>query len=122
MYDPSSNTWKNLASLSNPRYNFGIALAESKMFVIGGTSDFRLTSMTDVEVYDIDNNEIESIKPMSGARFSLGAAGIGQVVYAVGGVHTIAAASVESKSVTAPRFMSPNEQICDTLVEEYTLS
>ena len=33
----------------------------------GGTSDFRLTSMTDVEVYDVDNNEIESIKPMSGA-------------------------------------------------------
>ena len=61
---------------------------------------------------------------MSGARFSLGAAGIGQVVYAIGGVHTIAAASnsVASRSVTAPRFMSPNEQICDTLVEEYTLS
>ena len=116
MYDPSSNTWKNLVSLNNPRYNFGIALAESKMFVIGGTSDFRLTAMTDVEVYDIDNDDIEHTQPMTGARFALGAAGVGQVVYAIGGVHTIAS----SVAVVAPRFMSPKEQICDTMVEEYT--
>ena len=121
MYDPTSNTWKNLVSLNKPRYNFGVALAGPKMFVIGGTSDFRLTSMTDVEVYDADNNDIDHVKPMTGARFSLGAASIGQVVYAIGGVHTIAATSVASKSViTPPKLMSPNEQICDTLVEEYT--
>ena len=122
MYDPSSNTWKNLVSLSKPRYNFGVALAEAKMFIIGGTRDFRLTSMTSVEEYDIDNNDIKPIESMTGARFALGAAGVGQVVYAIGGVHTIAATSLPSKPAIAARPMSPDVQICDTMVEEYILS
>ena len=104
VYDPSVNTWTNFGALYQPRYSFGIALIEGNMYVLGGSSDFKSSTMRDCEVCDLDKNDCEPMTSMDSTRVALGAAGVGSVVYAIGGIQYI-------QSV----------DLCQSLMEEYTL-
>ena len=117
MYDPAKDEWSLLTSLSTPRYNFGIAFADAKIFIVGGTADFQLTPLKNVEVYNVKNNDIEPGDSLNAARFSLSAAAVGNIVYAIGGVETVAS------SYTAVRSSNPMIQtLCQYTVEEYVVS
>ena len=88
-----------------------------KYFIVGGTADFQLTPLKDVEVYDVKNNDIEPEDSLNAARFSLSAAAVGNIVYAIGGVETVAS------SYTAVRSSYPMLQtLCQYTVEEYVVS
>ena len=113
VYDPVSNTWAFLTSLIEPRVSLAMAVAQGSVFIMGGTSDWKGTSLSSVEVYNIGANEVDTSKPMTGARFGLGAATVNNVIYAIGGIHTVAA------SKSGRQLLSTT--ICDSLVEEYAV-
>ena len=109
MYDPTTNTW---TAMAKPRVGAAMAIVQNSIFILGGTADWRGTSLTDVEVYHLDSNMHEPLKAMVGARYNLGAAVVGNVIYAIGGIHTI----FNAEAVTKPYSTS----ICDSLVERYS--
>ncbi len=116
MYDPAKDVWSLLTSLSTPRYDFGIAVAEANIFIIGGTADFHLTPLNDVEIYDVENNEIVHGDSLTAARFSLSAAAVEKVVYAIGGVATVASSAM----VKSSHLMM--QTLCQYTVEEYVVT
>ena len=115
VYDPISNKWSFLTAMIKPRMSVALAIVQSSIFILGGTSDWRGTSLTDVEVYHIEKNLDEKAEEMEGARYGLGAATVGKTVYAIGGIHTI------SISDTKTALDSYDITICDSMVEKYTV-
>ena len=114
MYDPATNQWTILSAMNKPRIDIAMAIVQSSIFMMGGTSDWKGTSLTDVEVYHVDSNIAEIAKPMEGARYDLGSAAVGKTVYAIGGIHTIFASSQAKEEPFSTT-------ICDNLVEVFTV-
>ena len=110
MYDPAIDQWTIVSAMKMPRLDAAVAIVQSSVFIMGGTSDWKGTSLTDVEVYNVDLKTIKIAKPMEGARYDLGSAVVDSSIYAIGGIHTISG-SDELFSTT----------ICDNLVEIFTV-
>lgn len=85
VFSPATGTWETRAPLPTPRSNFGIAIADEWIFVVGGTpTDSR--SQTDVvEAYDPATDTWRACAPLPTPRSQLGAACVGGKIYAIGG-------------------------------------
>lgn len=82
---PDTGTWETRAPLPTPRSNFGIAIANGLIFVIGGTPTDS-TSQTDVvEAYDPVTDTWNVRAPLPTPRSQVGAAVVDGKIYAIGG-------------------------------------
>jgi N-acetylneuraminic acid mutarotase len=77
-YDPSSNTWSDIASMSAGRQGLGVVALGGKVYAIGPDET--------AEAYDPSSNKWGGIAPMSTQRFFLAVGTLGGKIYAVGGV------------------------------------
>jgi Kelch motif protein len=94
-YDPVRNQWSTKAAMPTPREDFGLAVANGRIYVIGG----HITSVAPlqtVEEYDPSTNTWATRAPMPTARFMLGAATTQGIIYAVGGATPSVVATVEA--------------------------
>jgi N-acetylneuraminic acid mutarotase len=97
MYDPANGTWTTLAPMPTARVNFGIAVYQKKIYVIGGENtsyairgpnfvDYYMDGVTGVnEVYDPATNTWEIKTPMPTPRNYLQANVVGSKIYLIGG-------------------------------------
>ncbi len=96
MYDPASDAWTSMARMPTPRAQFGIAIWQDKIFVVGGvtgrTPFFENDALSRsvvtgiVEVYDPATNTWTTKSPMPTARGSLQANNVNNKIYVTGGV------------------------------------
>ncbi|XP_017338787.1 kelch-like protein 10 [Ictalurus punctatus] len=54
-YNPHTNSWRMLASMFNPRRNFGVEVMDGRLYVVGGYSDESTT--TNCAYYDEENDD-----------------------------------------------------------------
>jgi hypothetical protein len=93
-FDPDANegfgswTLKN-GRMPHPRLNASFALVHGKVYVIGGQTREEGILAT-VDVYDPATDTWETIQPMPTARRGLGAAVIGNTIFAIGGEAKVA--------------------------------
>jgi N-acetylneuraminic acid mutarotase len=82
-YDPSTNSWTTVESLGTDRDDHGAAVANGKIYAIGGDDGSNLLSS--VEEYDPSADTWSSVASLPTARSRLGAAEVGGLVYSIGG-------------------------------------
>ena len=96
-YDPAADTWKALAPMPTKRGAAGAAVANGKIYVVGGATS--LPGVTEngihptrahnvlatVEEYDPATNSWRARRPMLVARNHHAVAGVGDKIYAIGG-------------------------------------
>ena len=78
VYDPSTNVWTAIASMSTERADFGLAALDNKLYAVGGPL------LASGEVYDPSANTWTAIASMSTARYGVGLAALDNMLYAVG--------------------------------------
>ncbi|MGH7614521.1 MAG: Kelch repeat-containing protein [Gemmatimonadales bacterium] len=87
-YDPATNTWTpGLAPMPTPRANLALAAFSGKLYAIGGTTLFGVSSA--VEAYDPGTNTwtaVGALASMPTPRGMLAAGVVGGRIYVVGGV------------------------------------
>ena len=66
-YDPSSDTWSEVAPMSQARSDFGMFVAGSCIYAVGGFGDNDLASM---EKYEAESDRWSAACSMAGSRFS----------------------------------------------------
>jgi Kelch motif protein len=87
-YNPATDTWSYKTPMTYPRFDAGGAVAGSILYVVGGfflnhfTEDFGVPTL---EAYDPRSNRWTKKTDMPTARFSLGAAAVDGILYAMGG-------------------------------------
>ena len=64
-YDPSSDTWSEVAPMSQARFNFGMFVAGSCIYAVGGSFGSRLASM---EKYEAESDRWSAACSMAGPR------------------------------------------------------
>jgi len=91
MYFPQTDSWIGLAPLSVPRYEFGVAVLDQKVYVVGGIAthtrqgiSYRRLEST-VERWDPDSNTWSSVERMAECRSTLGVVVLAGELYALGG-------------------------------------
>ncbi|RXM97488.1 Kelch-like protein 28 [Acipenser ruthenus] len=91
MYFPQTDSWIGLAPLSVPRYEFGIAVLDQKVFVLGGIAthmrqgiSYRRHEST-VESWDPETNTWTLAERMTESRSTLGVVVLAGELYAMGG-------------------------------------
>ncbi|MBN3273506.1 KLH28 protein, partial [Polyodon spathula] len=91
MYFPQTDSWIGLAPLSVPRYEFGIAVLDQKVFVLGGIAthmrqgiSYRRHEST-VESWDPETNTWTLVERMTESRSTLGVVVLAGELYAMGG-------------------------------------
>ena len=77
--------WVKAATLTMPRDDFGIAVVNGRIYVLGGMTGERANLLDSVEMYDPATEQWRPGPPMPGARSSFRVAALGQVIYVVGG-------------------------------------
>jgi len=85
-YDPSTDTWTNLADLPAGRHHLGVAALSGHIYVVGGHDEDANSATDTVWRYDPATNAWSDIEPLpQGPRGALGTAVLGGLLYAVGG-------------------------------------
>lgn len=91
MYFPQTDSWIGLAPLSMPRCEFGVAVLDQKVYVVGGIAthvrqgiSYRRHENT-VERWDPDSNTWSSVERMAESRSTLGVVVLAGELYALGG-------------------------------------
>jgi N-acetylneuraminic acid mutarotase len=84
-FDPATNNWTTKASMRTPRAFFAIAAFQSKIYCIGGTTDFSGFSTLN-EVYDPVTDSWETKAPTPTARVGMQANVINGKIYLTGGM------------------------------------
>jgi hypothetical protein len=69
-YDLRANTWSHVASMSGRRLQFGVAVVDGRLYVVGGRDG--LKTLNTVECYDIKSKTWTTLPPMSTHRHGLG--------------------------------------------------
>lgn len=69
-YDLRANTWNHVASMSGRRLQFGVAVVDGRLYVVGGRDG--LKTLNTVECYDIKSKTWTTLPPMSTHRHGLG--------------------------------------------------
>lgn len=77
--------WRTQATLDTPRDDFGTVVVAGRIWVVGGMTGERAHKLASVEVYDPHADSWSAGPTMPVARSSVGAARVGDVVYAIGG-------------------------------------
>lgn len=91
-FNPDENTWTTKQSrMPHPRIRSAAALADGKIYVIGGeTIGVNGEIISTVDVYDPSNDTWMTVAPLPTARRILGAAAVDSTIYAVGGEALVA--------------------------------
>jgi|GEM_PF-1504607 len=86
-YDPTTNTWTTLASMSTTRMNFQTEVVDGKIYAIGGQNNWSTgkNSLSSVEVFDPDTNTWTTLASMSTTRHWFQTEVIDGKIYAIGG-------------------------------------
>ena len=88
-YDPVTDTWTTLTSMSTPRAGAAAAVIDDGIFVIGGRASASGPcsgpSMTTVEKYDIDTDTWTAVAPLPNSRSDLAAVAHGGKIFVFGG-------------------------------------
>ena len=96
-YDPAADTWRQRAPMPTPRGAAGAALANGRIYVVGGAGPLPNSldqairpggpqrSLGTVEEYDPVANRWRSRRPMPTARNHMAVESVGGRVYAIGG-------------------------------------
>lgn len=61
-YDPCSNTWESVSSLSARKHSFGLACVQKALYSIGGHGNFS-PGFKDVDVYNTGQDQWYSVEP-----------------------------------------------------------
>lgn len=69
-YDLRTNTWTQVANMSGRRLQFGVAVLEDRLYVVGGRDG--LKTLNTVECYDLKKKVWTLMPPMSTHRHGLG--------------------------------------------------
>lgn len=91
MYFPQTDSWIGLAPLSVPRYEFGVAVLDQKVYVVGGIATHMRQGISyrrhesSVECWDPDSNTWSSVERMAECRSTLGVVVLAGELYALGG-------------------------------------
>ncbi|XP_064636563.1 kelch-like protein 5 isoform X3 [Lineus longissimus] len=65
-YDPKTDAWTLVSSISSPRDSIGVCLLGDKLYAVGGYDGMQYLS--DVECYDPQNNEWSKVSPLCTGR------------------------------------------------------
>jgi kelch-like protein 1/4/5 len=71
-YDLLTNTWSHVANLSGQRLQFGVALLDRRIVVVGGRDG--LKTMNLVDCFDLESKSWNSLPSMTTPRHGLGKA------------------------------------------------
>lgn len=82
-YNPMTNQWTQLASLTMARNRVGVGVLDGSIYAVGGSHGS--THHDTVEKYDPETNRWSFVAPMSVARLGAGVASCAGALYAVGG-------------------------------------
>jgi len=90
VYDVAKDTWQSAAPSGIRRAELAGVEHGGKIYVLGGrgpggTGIYSTTLMNELEVYDTEANTWQTLPPMPTARAGLGAAIVGNTLYAIGG-------------------------------------
>lgn len=66
-YDPKTDTWTTVSSLSVPRDAVGVCLLGDRLYAVGGYDG--QSYLNTVESYDAQNNEWTEVIPKSSCRY-----------------------------------------------------
>lgn len=69
-YDLRTNTWTQVANMNGRRLQFGVAVLDNKLFIVGGREG--LKTLNTVECYDLRKKTWTLMPPMSTHRHGLG--------------------------------------------------
>lgn len=69
-YDLRTNTWVQVGVMNGRRLQFGVAVIDNKLYVVGGRDGLKTSNM--VECYNPINNVWSTMPPMSTHRHGLG--------------------------------------------------
>ena len=93
VYDPATNTWTAIASMSTPRYWFQTEVIDGKIYAIGGGGSSG--TLSSAEVYDPAADTWTSIASMSTPSKRLKTEVVNGKIYAIGGQDSSTLSSVE---------------------------
>uniref|UniRef100_A0A1B6E9X1 Kelch-like protein diablo n=1 Tax=Clastoptera arizonana TaxID=38151 RepID=A0A1B6E9X1_9HEMI len=82
-YNLRANKWSHVANMSGRRLQFGVAVVEGKLYVVGGRDG--LKTLNTVECFDLKTKTWSNLPPMSTHRHGLGVGILEGPLYAVGG-------------------------------------
>jgi len=87
LYDPQNASWKQLASMSVPRYAHGCVAFGGKFYAVGGfgDADQELQALDTAEVYDPQTDGWQPLAKMTTSRSAFGLAAVDGKIYAIGG-------------------------------------
>jgi len=85
VFDPENGTWSERAAMPTARCNFAVAVADERIFAIGGNLASTGKVLGDVEEYDPLANRWTRRASMPTPRWHLAVAAIGGQIYAIGG-------------------------------------
>jgi hypothetical protein len=86
-YDPATDTWTFKSSMPTPRYAFGVAVYQNRIYCFGGkTAGNSAVNVT--EVYDSLTDTWQTLQPMPTARMNLQANVVIDKIYLLGGRNT----------------------------------
>lgn len=77
--------WATAANLPTPRHDFGVAVVDGRIWILGGTTGTGTVRLGSTEVYDPATNSWQSGPALPSARSGLSATTIGQHIYVFGG-------------------------------------
>ena len=93
VYNPATNTWTNLASMSVARNHTGGGVINGKFYVVGGRGS--VEAPTALEVYHPQTNNWSTLAPMPTGRSGIGVAVVHDELYVFGGEVPIVHPEVE---------------------------
>jgi N-acetylneuraminic acid mutarotase len=103
-YDPQTGTWTTRAPMPTARNGLAVAVVNNKIYAFGGATDFNpwTNNLNVVEEYDPSTDNWSTIQQMPTSRSLLGAAAVGDKIYAIGGLGTVYLDTNEEFSIGAP--------------------
>jgi RNA polymerase sigma factor (sigma-70 family) len=88
-YDPTTNTWSELAEMPSPRGGLGVAVVRGKLYAIGGATGLGDGFTGVVEMYDPTTDTWSPKADMPSPRHGMGVAVVGDSIYCFGGVNDV---------------------------------
>ncbi len=105
-FDPVNNVWSTaLAPIPTPRWGAAAAVISNKIYVVGGSRQcpsVLINPSATLEVYDPSINSWAVGTPMPTARWDLGAAAVGNNLYAIGGWNPVTGTVVNTVEAYNP--------------------
>ncbi len=106
-YVPELDQWNELTPMPTARGYAGAAVAGGKIYVVGGFDGNTALDLNQVFIPELDGSEAgpwNTAESLPAGRYSMGVAGLGNMVYAVGGV-------IEEGGLHTSLLYSPQENI-----------